>query len=128
MVNKQFRLIIAGGRDYSDYQTLEQQCDYLLSRKVAEGYKIIIVSGKASGADSLGEKYARNRNYTVAEFPANWNLHRKSAGYKRNVQMADYAIETEGGLIAFWDNVSRGTKHMIDIASSKGLPYRIIQY
>lgn len=125
---KQFRLIIAGGRDYDDYPTLEQQCDYLLSRKVAEGYKIVIVSGKANGADSLGEQYARNRNYTVADFPANWNLYGKSAGYKRNFKMAEYAVETGGGLIAFWDTKSRGTKHMIDIAKAKGLPYRIVQY
>ena len=38
-----------------------------------------IVSGKAKGADSLGEKYASLNNIPVKEFPANWNLHGKKS-------------------------------------------------
>ena len=126
---KEFRLIIAGGREFDDYPTLESQCDYLLSKKVADGYTIIIVSGKARGADSLGEKYARARGYTVADFPADWSLG-KSAGYKRNTDMANFASNNlvEGGCICFWDNISRGTQHMINICKSKSLPYRIVNY
>ena len=58
------------------------------------------------------------------EFPADWDKHGKSAGYKRNLEMAENA----DALIAFWDGESRGTKHMIDIAKEKNLLTRIIRY
>jgi hypothetical protein len=38
--------------------------------------------------------------------------------------MADNA----DGLIAFWDGKSKGTKHMIDIATKGGLKVRVISY
>ena len=38
--------------------------------------------------------------------------------------MSEYA----DALIAFWDGESRGTKHMIDIVTEKGLKTRIIRY
>ena len=76
-----------------------------------------IVSGTARGADSLGERYARAHNIPVKRFPAQWNTYGKSAGYRRNIEMAIYA----DACICFQVNNSRGTEHMINIASSKGL-------
>jgi len=32
------------------------------------------------------------------------------------------------GLIAFWNGKSKGTKHMIDIATKDGLKVRVIRY
>jgi len=62
--------------------------------------------------------------YPVAKFPADWNKFKKSAGYKRNVEMAENA----DALIAFYDGKSKGTGHMIDIAKEKNLLIRIILY
>jgi hypothetical protein len=31
-------------------------------------------------------------------------------------------------LVAFWDGQSRGTKHMIDIASARGLVVRVVKF
>lgn len=54
----------------------------------------------------------------------------KSAGYRRNVEMAKFAIEDQnkGLLIAFWDGKSRGTKWMIDIAKRYDLDVEVVQY
>lgn len=30
--------------------------------------------------------------------------------------------------IVFWDGKSKGSKHMIDVATRKGIPLRIIRY
>lgn len=116
-----FRVIIAGGREFTDYAALEQFVDHMLSQVNDE---ITVVSGTARGADRLGEQYARNRGMQIQQYPAQWDVHGKSAGYKRNALMADNA----DALIACWDGKSRGTKHMIDIARSKGLPVRILSY
>ena len=118
-----FRVIIAGGRDFNDYALLKAKCDNILAEKTAT-HRIVIVSGAARGADSLGERYAREHGYTLDSHPADWNTHGKSAGYVRNAQMANSA----DALIAFWDGHSRGTKHMIDTSIRNGLSVRTILY
>ena len=77
----------------------------------------VVLSGTARGADLLGEAWAKEHGVPCERFPAEWDQYGKSAGYKRNVQMAEQAE----ALIALWDGKSKGTKHMIDIARSKGL-------
>jgi hypothetical protein len=119
-MEESFKVIIAGGRDFSDYQLLVEKCDKYLANQT----NIEIVSGTAKGADSLGERYAKDKGYNVKPFPADWAAFGKRAGYLRNEQMANYA----NALIAFWDGESRGTKHMIDIATEKGLLVKVVSY
>lgn len=114
------RVIIAGSRNFYDYERLKQSCDKILVNQT----DIQIVSGTAKGADELGEKYANEKGYGLVLFSAQWDKYGKSAGYKRNVQMAENA----DALIAFWDEKSRGTKHMIDIANKLNLLVRIINF
>ena len=120
-----FRVIIAGGRDFQDYDRLQAACDKILTNKIPEG--ITVISGTARGADSLGERYAQERGFNLIQMPAEWDLYGKSAGYKRNEAMAKTA-GTGGGLIAFWNGKSRGTGHMIDLARQYGLAVRIVRY
>lgn len=117
----EFRVIIAGTRDFSDYQLLRDKCDAILSSKRQDS-NIIIVSGTARGADRLGERYARERGFQLRRFPADWLNDEKKAGPIRNAKMADNA----DALIAFWDGESRGTKNMIETAKRKGLFIRTI--
>jgi hypothetical protein len=114
------KVIIAGGRDFNDYSILAESCNLILS----DLEDIEIVSGRARGADSLGENYALEKGYGCKIFPADWEKYGKAAGYKRNSEMAEYADM----LIAFWDGTSRGTGHMIDIAKKRGLKIEIINY
>lgn len=115
------RVIVAGGRDFSNYDLLRERLDYYLSRT---GEPVEIVSGTARGADQLGERYAKERGLPVASFPADWNRFGKAAGYKRNSEMASYATH----LVAFWDGESRGTKHMINLAERHNLVVRVVPY
>lgn len=115
-----FKVIIAGGRDFHNTTWSFDKIDAILASKE----DIEIVSGGANGADKVGEAYAVARELKLSRFPADWNKYGKSAGYKRNTQMAHYA----DALIAFWDGESKGTKHMIDIATQLGLKVRVIRY
>ena len=114
------KIIIAGGRDFDNYDLLFKRCNIILFN-VSD---IEIVSGKAKGADTLGEKYAKERNLHIKEFPANWKLYGKKAGPLRNEEMAKYA----DALIAFWDSKSTGTANMINLAEQHNLLIRIIRY
>lgn len=105
------KTIIAGSRGITDYKLI---CEAITK----SGFTITeIVSGAARGVDRLGEEYGRKRNIRIKLFPAKWDVYGKSAGYRRNEDMAAYA-ET---LIAIWDGESKGTKHMIDMAKKQGL-------
>ena len=103
------KVIIAGGRDFKNYDKLKRECDSIF--KNLQLVNPIIVCGLAKGADLLGKQFAEENGYEVIECPANWELYGKSAGYKRNSEMAERA----DFLIAFYDGKSKGTGHMIQI-------------
>ncbi len=119
-----FRVIIAGTRDFKDYELLKSYCDYMLSRKAQSGEEIVIISGGATGADTLGEQYAKERGYSLQQFPAQWEKYGKRAGPMRNKEMAENA----DALIAYWNGESRGTKNMIEEAKKRGLIVAIKYY
>jgi hypothetical protein len=105
------KVIVAGGRDFTNYALVEEAI------KIS-GFEISqIVSGKAKGADTLGEVWALANNIPVEAFPADWSQHGRAAGPIRNRQMAEYA----DALIAIWDGESKGTANMIQQARNKKL-------
>lgn len=126
------KVIIAGSRTFSDYALLEKYLDSLIE------HPVIIVSGCAKGADSLGELYAKNKGYLIEKHPANWSnitvsnciikrngygIYNALAGYNRNIEMLESIKNcVDGGfVVAFWDGKSKGTKDMIDIAKKNGI-------
>jgi hypothetical protein len=136
------RLIIAGSRNFNDYQYLSKMAtnvivDYISETEAFSGkqfepgdaadyiYKhVTIISGTARGADQLGEKFAMEEGLSLEQYPAKWDIYGKSAGYRRNEQMA----KTGTHLLAFWDGKSRGTKHMIDLAQYHGLKINVVRF
>jgi len=123
---KHIRVIVAGGRDFTDYRILSETLDVVLERYTLT--EASIVSGCCRGADTLGERYAREHGIPVVRFPADWLAYGKAAGPIRNRKMAEYASEGEGVLVAFWDGRSRGTASMIRLAEKYGLQTKIITY
>lgn len=126
---KEIRIIVAGGRDFDNYQLLSDTLtEYIEKLDVMDLNSITFISGTARGADRLGERFANNIGLLVRRFPANWDEYGKSAGYIRNKEMAEYTAEGTGVLFAFWNGESRGTKHMIDLAHKYGLEVHVIMY
>ena len=113
------KVIIAGSRNFTDYQKLKKECDQFLQ----DQKNIEIVSGcHYKGADKLGIQYAIEKGFTLMKFPAEWNKFGKAAGPKRNKEMAIFS----NVLIAFWDGKSRGTQNMIQLAKQKGLRVKVV--
>lgn len=105
------KIIIAGSRTFNNYDFVSKLLNTL------DFSDAIIVSGHASGVDSLGERYANEHEIELKVFPADWNKYGKSAGPIRNRQMAEYADV----LILFWDGESRGSKNMLETAKKFNL-------
>ena len=70
----------------------------------------------------MGEAYACRYDLPVERFPADWKQFGKSAGFRRNKEMAFNA----DALIAFNINHSAGTENMIKEARAAGLAVRIV--
>lgn len=119
----EFKLIVAGGRDFNDKDRLVKEIFSLANGELAER-AVSIVSGMARGADRMAHTFADVNKVQCYEFPADWDTHGRAAGHIRNREMAEFA----DGLLAFWDGKSRGTQNMIETMRSMGKPVRVINY
>lgn len=114
-------ILICGGRNFNNHQAMNET--FGLIEKYYGQYEVTIISGCAPGADTLAIEYAERYNCNVKKFPANWSLHGKSAGPKRNQQMIDegnprLAIAFEGGA---------GTKDMVDRCRKNNIPIIMVK-
>lgn len=118
-------LLVAGSRTFEDWprfvSTLDGYIFELLSNNAVDEMEII--SGGARGADGMAERYAKEFGFNFVCYPADWNTYKKSAGYRRNVDMGK-ACDTG---IVFWDGRSKGAKHMIDILAGMNKPCKIVR-
>lgn len=101
-----FNLIIAGGRDFTDYDLLKTTVDeYRISRN-----NIRIISGSANGADALAIVYAREHNIPFDRCPADWSTHGKKSRYNAKYYYGKYRTWTDcflGRTIAWHQSYDR---------------------
>lgn len=129
------KVIIAGGRYVTNYDLVKYKCNFYLGN-IQDS--IEIVSGRCDtgiitftthdgidvcGADGLGEKYADEREYNIKVFLANWKLYGRSAGPRRNKDMAEYC-GLNNYLILFWDGKSNGSANMLKQAKINKMTVR----
>lgn len=127
------RVIIAGPRDCNDWNLLMQALENWPFEEIAE-----VVSGKAKGVDTMGEKWAKQNKLPITEFPAAWKEievegakivegpygpYNSLAGVWRNRDMAEYA----DALLAI-DLGTDGTANMIDTMKKLGKPVFVWPY
>ena len=95
-----FKVVVAGGRDFDHSNQTYRELGYAwLDKLLAKHPNLELISGRARGADQFGEHWSESRNVFVHAVPADWDRYGKSAGYRRNVEMADMA----DGVLCFWD-------------------------
>lgn len=119
------RMIIAGSRGAVGEANYTRLRDYI-RRNLPKPMEV--VSGKnPKGGDAQGERFAAEHGIPVVGFKPDWDGLGKSAGYRRNKDMAEYAAEAPGSLlVALWDGKSVGTQHMINLARERGLGVHIV--
>lgn len=117
-VGTKMKCIIAGSRVLGCRVDLVDKA----IRKCGFGHEITeIVSGGAQGIDAAGEIWARANDYKLTIMPADWNLHGKSAGYKRNVAMSEYVGKDGACIVIMAYGGTHGSQHMVDIANHRGI-------
>lgn len=107
------RVLVCGGRDFSDIEMLTEFLDKLHKSSPVQ----VIIHGDARGADKLAGVWARDNLVPIEKYPADWTKYGKSAGFRRNTQMLvegrpDLVVAMPGGV---------GTAMMVDIATKAGI-------
>lgn len=92
-----------------------------ISPYIPQGVSLII-SGGASGVDTLAEKYADKHKISKLIMYPQYNLYRRGAPLKRNEKMIEVADE----VLVFWDGKSKGTKYSIDFATGQGKSVNVV--
>lgn len=108
------KLAIVGSRTFTDYEALRAA----VLEHVELGSLETIVSGGATGADSLGERFAEEFHLEKEIYPANWKMYGRGAGHIRNRKIAAAC----DACIAFPVGESRGTKDTIGRCQKLGKP------
>lgn len=109
------KIVIAGSRYFEDYKIIrEYVLDCLKQENVST--PICILSGGCRGADTCGERFAKEMGFQLKLFPAEWNKYKRAAGPIRNKVM----VQEADVIICFWDKKSKGTKSLIDFAIKEG--------
>jgi len=84
--------------------------------------QLVIVHGHCpTGVDMFADKWAytqKSLGVTAERHPAQWDLHGKSAGFKRNTYMASLGADR---CLAFIHGGSRGATHCAKEAASAGI-------
>lgn len=106
------KIIVCGGRDYSNQAFLEEWLDRLNQ----SGQVSAVIHGGASGADTRAGVWAKKRGVPVRVFPADWKAHGKAAGPRRNARMLE---ERPDAVVAFPGG--RGTDDMVRQATRAGV-------
>ena len=83
-----FKVIVAGGREFTNYEFVREKLLFFLQNKLPN---VTIISGGATGADALGEQFAKENNLELIVVPANWEKYGRAAGPRRNAEMAEMA-------------------------------------
>jgi len=107
---------VAGCRDYKHYEPIAN----ILRTYIIFG-RDTIVTGDATGIDTITDQFGKRNNIPVGTFKANWHKYDLAAGPIRNEKMIKECDE----LIAFWDGKSKGTRNSIGWAVEMRKPIHI---
>lgn len=113
------KIAVIGSRTFNDYNLLEKELNIFRAHLNINQ----IISGGAKGADSLAEKYAKNKKIETLIFKPDWKKYGRGAGFVRNkliIENCDYVV-------AFWDKKSKGTKNSLETAKKLNKGITIIE-
>jgi hypothetical protein len=111
------RVAIVGSRNIENEENVyELLCRYVPANTTE------IVSGGATGIDTLAEVYAERNRLRLTVFKPDYKSFGKRAPLVRNEEIIRYAQY----VLAFWDGVSHGTAHTVATCVAFGVPVKVI--
>ena len=103
---------------FNDVALFASMMRYFEMQRPGAGY----ISTKVRGASHFIINWCKNHNLPIEYIVADWDYYGRSANGRRN----DEIVARAAGVIAFYDGVYRDTKHLIDLAKTKGLDVWVV--
>ena len=100
------KVAIVGSRDFPDLRRVR------LYVRQNIGRISLLISGGARGVDWAAEEEADAMGIPAKIFSADWDGFGRSAGFRRNVDI----VKAADKVVVFWDGLSAGARHDIDLA------------
>jgi hypothetical protein len=116
-----YHILVSGSLSFEDYPLLCATLDHLLA---GGGESVVIVTGGAKGAETLGERYAGERGFAVKQFLADWETYGRGAKVIRNTRM----VEAADCAVFFWDGKSKAVAELIEKAEARGIPVEVVRF
>lgn len=115
------KILVTGSRVYADYDKVKQA--------IIDSGATEVIHGNALGADTLARRACLELKIDEHRYPANWELHGRGAGPKRNQQMLDDQHTKDNPIslvLAFPVEGSIGTYDMIKRAEKADIKVKIM--
>ena len=112
------KIAVVGSRNFTDKVLLENELIEIKNQIE------LIISGGASGADTLAENWAKENNIPTLIIKPDWKTYGRSAGIVRNKQI----IESCDYCCAFWDCKSKGTEFSINYCNKISKEIKVIRF
>ena len=112
------KVLVSGGRTYSNYRVVKHTLDNIDKQSLITN----LIHGGAKGADSLGDRWAKENNVDIKVYKPDWNKYGKAAGVLRNQEMLD--IEHPDIVVSFPGG--NGTMDMRRRANQMGIKLLIV--
>ena len=114
------KIAVIGSRDFKGSNLIP----HYLDRELMKYSELSIISGGASGVDTIAKQYAFERQLDYIELKADWRTYGRAAGQVRNKQV----VEMADTIYAFWDGSSKGTLSVIQLARRLGKPCQVLTF
>jgi hypothetical protein len=113
------RVLVTGGRKYSDYGAVKRELDALARMAGVLRVVLVVIEGGAKGADALAARWCEDNpsNVRHVQEKADWKTHGKRAGPIRNQAMLD---KHQPSLVLAFPG-GRGTADMVARARKAGI-------
>lgn len=120
---KQIKIIITGSRQLGHYDSLRDWIDHCLSKLIKnKNNEIVILTPFAESTDSIGERYAKDRNFKCQCITQDVKF-----GKYANEKQAETIVNQANYLIAFKSPMINNTitNSIIKHATKKGLQTKV---
>jgi hypothetical protein len=114
-----FRVLVAGGRHFTNYPLLRATLDALLANRLPD---VELLTTGGSGVPMLAASYALERRLAVTALVPDFRRFPVDAGNRRDAFLAS----TADAAVVVWDERALNLRRVLQMVERRGLPVHVI--